>query len=252
MRVFLGFLHRLLGTAPKGSHVNSAELHSTRISDSSFIRHYGERHSLCSYKIIEDDFRRISRSSKISFVGLSTFLVCPGAFALLTTPSSVVNDLIQHQFKLSSATLSWLSATVFVFHLMRFNTSVFTIAWSLVGLLGSTTSLIMLDYSSIYAYACLLSSYTAFALVTNPYGLPVFRRSGSRWNPVGTLSFPLRNVKSPYLPVCVAKPVTWTALLNIALVMGTALRKSHVENDLLNTSPEEFIRWYEKQQGIGK
>lgn len=68
----------------------------------------------------------IHRSSKISFVGLSTFLVCPGAFALLTTPSSVVNDLIQHQFKLSSATLSWLSATVFVFHLMRFNTSVFT------------------------------------------------------------------------------------------------------------------------------
>lgn len=62
-----------------------------------------------------------------------------------------------------------------------------SIAWSLVGLLGSTTSLIMLDYSSIYAYACLLSSYTAFALVTNPYGLPVFRRSGKSTYSVAAL-----------------------------------------------------------------
>ncbi|KAK1444493.1 hypothetical protein BgAZ_103990 [Babesia gibsoni] len=214
-----------------------------------FIKQFSERLSLSSYKIIEDDFRRLARSSKVPFIALGTFLIVPGTFALVTTPSAVVDELIHHQFMLSSSTLSWMSSSTLLFHILRFNTSIAGISVSLFGLIGSSLSLIIGDYSANCGYACLLITQTAFALTNSPYRIAAFKRFGSTHRSWRTL-FPLAIRCPPILPVCVAKPLFFMSSLNIALTILMALRRLYVKNDLSTTSHEDFIRRYEEKNPV--
>ncbi|CDR96717.1 hypothetical protein, conserved [Babesia bigemina] len=237
-----------------------------------FRRLVCDRLSLSSYSLLDDDFRRLSRyncsvltTNKFVFTGLSAFLVVPGGFALLTTPSEVSYDLTSHQFKLSSATLSWLSATALTFYLTRYHKPqiCFSIGVTLVGLLGSWGSLIAELYSEFGCYCGLLTSYMLFGVAVCPYRLRPLRLTGNETlsqfilftglrvfnHDPGSALGPGGSRSTPLMPVCVAKPIFWTAGLNTLLLLLTAWRRYYVKEKLATSKPEDIIRRYEATHG---
>ncbi|GFE53344.1 hypothetical protein BaOVIS_007480 [Babesia ovis] len=252
MRRFAKIIGRAFSSTNGVAESKSAVVDEVRPCEksASFRRMVGERLSLSSYAELEDDFKRLSRSSKVVFAGIGSFLVVPGGFALLTVPSKAVDDLASQQFKLSSTALSWLSASTLAFNLVRFNRSARGLCLSFVGLLGPSSALIAVDHSESLGYTILLSSYALFGLGVTPYSLRSVCRSVLRRAPRRATKDIATKSSKPVLPVCVAKPVTWMVGLNMVMLVLSAIRRSAVRKELETTDNEEIIRRYEATHGI--
>ncbi|ORM39927.1 uncharacterized protein BXIN_1280 [Babesia sp. Xinjiang] len=248
---FHALIRRTFSSAKKTTQSNTVVADAAPISEKSaaFRRMVRDRLSLASYAELEDDFRRLSRSSKVVFAGVGSFLLVPGGFALLTIPSEVVDNLATQQFKLSSTALAWMSATTLAFQLLRFNRSVLGIGLTLIGLFGPTAALITMDHHETYGYAILMTSYALFGAGVTPYRIPSFWRSGkSKDTHERTRITPTRH-KTAVLPVCLAKPLVWIVGLNLVMLMLTAVRRTNVRKELESTAPEDIIKRYEATYG---
>ncbi|EDO08288.1 putative integral membrane protein [Babesia bovis T2Bo] len=222
---------------------------STPGNISSFRQRVGEHLSLSSYRELEDDYKRLSRSSKVVFYGIGSFLVIPGGFALLTIPSTTVDTLASQQFYISSAALPWLSSSTLVFNLLRFNRSSLGIGLSLIGLLGPAAATLALEHTESLGYAILFASYGIFGLGVSPYSVGGLYRKmvgkQSRWSTSNRTG----SSKIALLPVCVAKPITWLVGINVVMLLLSGLRRWSVRKELALMDHHEIIRKYEETHG---
>eukprot|EP00375_Theileria_parva_P001595 XP_764268.1 hypothetical protein [Theileria parva strain Muguga] len=136
---------------------------SNDLKPSPFIKKLRRRFIHDFYFDIEDDYKRLSRSSKISYYALGFFLLIPSGLSLFSPSSPAYVNLLSHQFKLSSMTLSWISSSYLAFSISKFgNTSLLANSRGFVGLLfavvGVTGALIIGDYSMISVKSDLTTS----------------------------------------------------------------------------------------------
>ncbi|EAN31985.2 putative integral membrane protein [Theileria parva strain Muguga] len=205
---------------------------SNDLKPSPFIKKLRRRFIHDFYFDIEDDYKRLSRSSKISYYALGFFLLIPSGLSLFSPSSPAYVNLLSHQFKLSSMTLSWISSSYLAFSISKFgNTSLLANSRGFVGLLfavvGVTGALIIGDYSMISGLYTLMSCYILLGL----------------YNYILTIN--------KLLPRCIFLPSSSLILLNLLTSICSLIKSYSVKSDL-TTSNEEIILRFESSPRFKK
>nr|PVC51338.1 hypothetical protein MACL_00001613 [Theileria orientalis] len=181
------------------------------------------------YFDLEDEYKRISRSTKYSHYGLGMFILIPTGLALFSpsTPSFV--NLLSHQFKVSSLALCWLSSNYLAFNLCRFGRSSLLansrgfvgLAFAIAGIAGT---LIIGDYNIISGLYSLLGCYAL----------------------LGSYNYLLAHNK--LLPRSIFIPSSGLILFNLAAISLCIIKSHFVKEDLTTTSHEEIVRRFESSK----
>ncbi|XP_953275.1 uncharacterized protein TA10785 [Theileria annulata] len=205
---------------------------SNELKPSTFIKKFRRRFVHDFYFDIEDNYKRLSRSSKVSYYALGLFLLIPSGLALFSPSTPGYVNLLSHQFKLSSMTLSWISSSYLSFNICKFgNNSLLANSRGFIGLffavVGVTGALIIGDYSMISGLYALMSCYLLLGL----------------YNYILTIN--------KLLPRCIFLPSSSLILLNLATIFSSLIKSYSVKSDM-TTPNEEIIRRFESSPRFKK
>ncbi|UKJ89837.1 hypothetical protein MACJ_003091 [Theileria orientalis] len=196
---------------------------------SSFTKRVRQRFLNDIYFDLEDEYKRISRSSKYSHYGLGMFILIPTGLALFSPSTPSIVNLLSHQFKVSSLGLCWLSSNYLAFNLCSFGkSSLLANSRGFVGLafaiVGITGTLIIGDYNIISGLYSLLGCYAL----------------------LGAYNYLLTYNK--LLPRSIFIPSSGLVIFNLAAISLCILKSHLVKDDLTTTSHEEIVRRFESSK----